>query len=127
MLIEFETRKEETKTVRAALKAAGINARVGHGRGTAWGWLHLNIGSGQQWGEHIARKSPLYEPCPSECVRCLNLHEMESAALRITQEATGRRGDYDGRISTYSQDEGKTAIVHPNWTTRQPKTQEATQ
>lgn len=122
-----ETRKEETKAVRKALQAAGINARVGHGRGTAWGWLHLNIGNGQQWGEHVARKAPLYEPCPPECVRCFNLHEMEAEALKIAQEATGRHGDYDGCINTCSQDEGRKPIEHPKWMTRQPQAQEAAQ
>jgi hypothetical protein len=45
-------RKEETKIVKAALAAAGINARIDHGKGTVWGWLHVNIGAGQQFGEH---------------------------------------------------------------------------
>ena len=129
----FQTHKEETKAVRAALKAAGINARVGHGRGTSWGWLKLNIGSGQQWGEHVARKSPNYEPCPPECVRCSNLCEMEAEALRISQEVTRQHGDYDGRISILTQDEWSQKrnesipIPHPNWTTRQPQPLEAAQ
>ena len=32
-------RKEETKIVKRELAKYGINARVGHGKGTAWGWL----------------------------------------------------------------------------------------
>ncbi len=40
-----DNHKEETKAVKKALADAGIKAKVTHGRGTAWGWLHINIGS----------------------------------------------------------------------------------
>lgn len=36
-------RKAETKSVKAALKAAGFDVRVGHGRGTVWGWLDVSV------------------------------------------------------------------------------------
>lgn len=39
-------RAEETKAIRKALAAAGIVARVEHGKGTAWGWLRINVGNG---------------------------------------------------------------------------------
>ncbi|HUW68552.1 MAG TPA: hypothetical protein VMW20_11025, partial [Candidatus Nanoarchaeia archaeon] len=40
----FPDHKSETKAVKEALKKAGIEAEVKHGRGNAWGWLEINIG-----------------------------------------------------------------------------------
>jgi hypothetical protein len=40
---KFPEHKSETKAVKEALKKAGIEAEVKHGRGTAWGWLEINI------------------------------------------------------------------------------------
>jgi hypothetical protein len=65
-------RTEETKIVKNALKAAGIDASVKHGTGTAWGWLEIELNSGSYW--------------------------RHNEALRIAMRATGRHGDYDGRI-----------------------------
>jgi len=65
------THAEETRAVKQALSAAGIRPlRVGHGTGTAWGWLHIRI-------EHY---------------RDMN------RAIEVALAATGRKGDYDGRI-----------------------------
>jgi hypothetical protein len=41
---KFPDHKSEIKAVKEALRKAGIEAEVGHGRGTAWGWLEINIG-----------------------------------------------------------------------------------
>jgi len=70
------TRNEETKLVKNALKNAGFNSRVKHGTGTAWGWLDIKIlnTENQKWRDTI---------------------------LRIVQEVTGRRGDYDGCITVH--------------------------
>jgi len=73
------THREETGAVKAALNAAGINCTVGHGTGTAWSWLEINIG------------------------RETN-RELHDKALRIAQTVTGRHGDYSGRINVYQQD-----------------------
>lgn len=74
-----ETHKEETKAVKAALKAAGINARVGHGKGTAWAWLKINVGEGNGF--------------------------LRPRVIKIAQAVTGRSGEHDGRINVYSQKE----------------------
>jgi len=114
-----KTHREETKDVRAALQRAGINAKVGHGTGTAWGWLYVNIGSGQQWGEHVKGDDGFC--LRSGCPRCENLRIMSAQALKIAQEATGRHGEYDGEINIYSQspwNERKgisETIEHPEW------------
>ena len=68
------TKREETKAVKAALEAAGFNARVGHGTGTASWWLHIKIAD-------MSRRTE---------------------ATEIAQQVTGRHGDYDGNINVYS-------------------------
>ena len=68
----------ETKAVKAALIKAGYTGvRVGHGRGTAWDWLHIicNELPSQDWQSKY--------------------REVEA----IAQQVTGRHGDYGGRIS----------------------------
>ena len=79
MPINHDSRKAETKAVKQALAAAGIKARVGHGNGTAWGWMHVEIGRWNWWAYDLA--------------------------LRITQEVTGRRGEYGGNINIYASDD----------------------
>ncbi len=107
-------RKQETKAVKAALQAVGINARVGHGKGTAWGWLHVNIGECQQWGEHTHEGYGIgHDTCP----RCKALRALSKEAERITQAVTGRHGEYGGRINIYTQNhwsdkKGTMAIMH---------------
>lgn len=70
-------RLAETKAVKAALIKAGYTrVKVGHGTGTAWGWLH---------------------------VRCKNKPDQDwqdkrIEVERIAQQVTGRQGDYGGRI-----------------------------
>jgi hypothetical protein len=72
----FETRGQETKAVKEALQKAGINARVTHGKGTAWGWLQINIGAGQDFGEH--EKGDRHTLCRSDCPRCVGIRSMRS-------------------------------------------------
>lgn len=39
-----QARLDENRKVRAALKAAGFSkVKVGHGRGTAYGWIHATV------------------------------------------------------------------------------------
>ena len=74
----IDQRRQETKTVKAALQAAGIPVRsVRHCTGTAYGWLSIYLDA--EW------------PC----------RELEQRAIKVAQTVTGRRGDYDGKISTY--------------------------
>ncbi len=87
---KHDSHKEETKAVKKALADAGIKAKVSHGRGTAWGWLHINLGDPktrdglkkEEFGDTYTEKE-------------LELHRK---VLRIAQETTGRRGEYDGEI-----------------------------
>jgi len=85
-----DSHKEETKAVKKALADAGIKARVTHGRGTAWGWLHINIGDPKQ--RNGLKPEPFaYQYTEEE----LELHRK---VLKIVQETTGRRGEYEGEI-----------------------------
>jgi len=92
-----ETRREETKAVKVALKSAGINGKIRHGTGTAWSWLYIYIGAGQQWGEHLKSDNGSFG-CSPGCSRCKNIHATRESALSIVQEVTGRHGEYDGNI-----------------------------
>lgn len=114
------TRRDETKLVKEALAEAGINAKVSHNRGTAYGWLDINIGSGQQWGEH-KRANPQDRCDPTDCKRCANSKAMQEKAIAVTQRVTGRHGNYDGNISLLTQDHWNDRlnrsepITHPDW------------
>ncbi len=114
-----ETHAEETKAVRNALKAVGINAKIGHDSGTAWDWLKVNIGEGQQFGEHVNHVDSAYRS--DRCPRCCNMDAMRVTAQQVTREVTGRTGEYGGRIGYMTQDHWNRSakcsqpIVHPNW------------
>mgnify|MGYP001571487755 CR=1 FL=1 len=76
---KHQTHQEETAAVKAALRQAGIPFRkVGHGRGTACGWLKIFLST-----------EASYDLCQQ--------------AIRVAQEVTGRTGDYDGRINASPQ------------------------
>lgn len=92
-------RKEETRAVKQLLAGYGIGARVGHGRGTAWGWLEINIGKGQQFGEHVAEDHSLHR-----CPRCGANRIVREFLEDKVRELTGRRGEYGGNICTSAQD-----------------------
>lgn len=88
-------RKEETRAVKEALVKAGIPAKVRHGKGTAWGWLHINIGDAKKRGgiEEDGHRYTTQEQA---------LHEK---VIKIALEVTGRtRNEYDGNISLLTQD-----------------------
>ena len=87
--------KEETKAVKKALADAGINAKVTHGRGTAWGWLHINIGDAKQ-RNGVKQESFGYQYTEEE----LAFHRK---VLKIAQETTGRHGEYEGKIIILAQ------------------------
>lgn len=79
-----KTHREETKAVKEALLNAGYtNVRVGHGTGTAWGWLDIY--------------------CDDKVfLQCNNpgrsFQDKRVEVLRIAKAVTGRHGDYDGEI-----------------------------
>jgi len=70
--------RQETKAVKIALLEAGYtNVKVGHGTGTASCWLkiHCDAKPGQTW------------------------QQKNNDVEHITQQVTGRHGDYGGRIN----------------------------
>lgn len=95
---KFENHAEETKAVKTALKAAGINAEVGHGKGTAWAWLEINVGKGpHDHSDNIGNHTG--------CSFCERRHEeIYKKAEHIALEVTGRHGDHGGEILVLTQD-----------------------
>ena len=55
--LRFPDHKSETQAMKEALKKAWIEAEVKHGRGTAWGWLEINIGDPRM--QNGLRQSPM--------------------------------------------------------------------
>lgn len=92
-------RKLETGVVKRALIQAGFDQneiRVTHGTGTAWGWLtvqakiyHAPVCS-CKIREHGTRDTG------AECSK--KWGDLHDRLIALTQKATGRHGDYDGRI-----------------------------
>ena len=74
------TRCEETEKVKAALRAAGMTAKVRHGTGTACEWLKIKVEGLPPLGEH-------------------EWQAKYAEVQRIAQQATGRSGEYGGRIN----------------------------
>ncbi len=107
---KFEDHKQETKEVKRFLIKQGYqNVKVGHDRGTAWGWLHLSV--------YIPRPTDCY--CQTnqhqqidKCHFCKRRWEDEYSKIgREVMEFTGRTGDYGGRIN-----------IDIDWIENQPKT-----
>lgn len=72
------THREETNAVKQALAEARIPfTSVGHGKGTAWGWLEINVGKGN--------------------------YSYHADATAIAKAVTGRSGDYEGQILILAQ------------------------
>ncbi|MBA7710599.1 hypothetical protein ES703_119544 [subsurface metagenome] len=84
------THREETKAVKAALAAAGIPAKVGHGKGTAWSWLEINIGKDLYPDENSPRLSQEWR-------------ERHNKALMIAVEASGRTAESGREILILTQ------------------------
>lgn len=93
---KFPDHKSETKAVKDALEKAGIKAEVGHGTGTAWGWLEINIGDPRLRG---GLKAP-----PYQYQYTAEEMALQDRVLKIAQEVTGRRGEYQGNISILAQE-----------------------
>ncbi len=99
------TNRQETKAVKEALRAVGINALVSHPRGGCWDPLEVNIGSGKQWGD----------------ARLVNLQVMGCQVRQIAQQVVDREvgSKYEARVVHYDPwDEAKqeaTPIRHPDW------------
>ena len=93
-------RLNETLTIKKALAEYGITAKVAHGKGTAWGWLSIYIGAGQQFGEHETEGNHSHYYCP----RCKKNQVINEFVLETVQRLTGRSGEYSGRINVHIQD-----------------------
>ena len=102
----FENHKDETKAVKQVLRKAGIAAKVGHWRGTAWGWLEINLGPRQ--GKHMkagdngnvlyltqeeAGKLPRYYPCLADCPVCEKARALRNQVVSIVLAVTNRRAE----------------------------------
>ncbi len=90
-----DSHKEETKAVKKALADAGIKAGVTHGKGTARGWLHINIGDPRERGGLIIDE--LGKRYTDEEI------DLHNKILKIVQDTTGRHGEYDGEIIVNAQ------------------------
>ena len=75
-----KTHRAETKAVKDALIKAGFtNVKVGHGSGTAWGWLDIYCD---------AKPKQSYQ-------------DKRVEVILIAKGITGRHGDYNGEISVH--------------------------
>jgi hypothetical protein len=81
--------------VKEALKKAGIEAEVKHGRGTAWGWLEINIGDPRL--RNGLRQGPFGSQYTDE------ERVLHDKVLKIAKDITGRHGDYNSEILVLSQ------------------------
>ena len=94
MLLE---RKEETKTVKESLTKLGYqNVKATHGRGTAWGWLTVEVSTPRPAGCTCDFDNP--HRYPYYCDACRDtLHTNRTKITEILLETTGRsRTEYDG-------------------------------
>lgn len=109
-----ETHREETKAVKKALLDADLPVlTVGHGTGTAWSWLEVELDISDLDHEKIAKDSiysvkeselidrdpNFYYQCVSNCSACETWRQRRDEALRIIWKVTGRHGDYNGNVS----------------------------
>lgn len=92
-----KTHREETKAVKQALARRGIKAKVGHGKGTGWAWLEINLGDPKHRNGLIIDQFGLGRYTKKE-------RHFQDKVLLIAQEITGRHGDYSGEILILSQD-----------------------
>jgi hypothetical protein len=115
---KFDDHRAESKAVKKFMVSEGyINVKVGHGRGTAWGWLDVHF--------DIPRPTDCYCNKPGwEEVRknemtisCLNCgkewQRVYAEVGRKLMDFTGRSGDYNGDISIHSEWIEDSPIIEP--------------
>ena len=94
--------KEETKVVKAALLAAALDVRgVGHGHGTAWGWLEIRLARPLDHGCEEHGTWQREQTCPKCRAFFEKQCELHAKAVKVAQEVTGRHGEYDGKINVH--------------------------
>lgn len=95
-------RKQETTAVKRALVSKGFennNIRVTHGKGTAWGWLHIDAKLHHKPDCDCVEYSPVGDVPRQLGQRCQDLRrECYDRITQIAQDVTGRHGEYDGRV-----------------------------
>jgi hypothetical protein len=84
--------------VRSKLRSAGLPVlKVGHGRGTAWGWLHVTLS-----GKRVPRtQQGLYD---TQSLEWAFNRDLESRARRIiSEEIPGRSTKRDDSMTDYNE------------------------
>ena len=92
------TRAEQSKTVKQALKLAGFDvASVGHGRGTAYSWIHVKLYKPLEFAceEHGSYYAYDRKDCDACVAFTRKLHELCQQAESIVCDATNRPHDWE--------------------------------
>ena len=90
---------EENKIVKQALADIAITANVGHGTGTGSGWLKIRVLN--RLSVPHDREKYGWERCSGNCPACAEYRTLYKRTIDAAVHATGRHGDYDGRINVY--------------------------
>lgn len=97
------TRAEETKLVKAELRKAGFDvASMDHGKGTAWGWIHVKLARPLEFAceEHGSFQAYNHTDCEACKEFTAYLRKLDKEATTLILKVTGRRNnEYDGNIS----------------------------
>ena len=96
------TKNEENKAVKSALLANGIDVlRVGHGRGTSSWWLEIELARPLEFAceQHGSQHTWDRQDCNACQDFAQYMRVITQSVVAIAQKATGRHGDYDGRMS----------------------------
>ncbi len=96
-----ENHKQETKAVKDALLGAGyMGVKVGHGKGTAWGWLHIAVQVPAPADCYCKHLDPNALPREFHCRKCSQAwSDTYDALCSLARTVTGRHGDYGGNIN----------------------------
>lgn len=104
--------KSETKAVKAALRSHGFaGAKVSHGTGTAWAWLHVEIKANGDAHSVVMQDDTVstmtreekrglsfYAPCVGNCPACTIERDKLDSARKLVRKVTGRHGDHGGEM-----------------------------
>lgn len=95
------THREESRAVKDALIKSGYkNCQVGHGRGTAWGWLEIKASTPKPENCYCGSEEYLRIHRVGRCNACQDEWSKHyRAIINIAHSVTGRHGEYDGEIS----------------------------
>mgnify|MGYP003152983134 CR=1 FL=1 len=98
-------KRAENKIVKAELTAMGFkDIAVGHGTGTARGWLDISVSTDKPTHCYCAEVDRLAMERQTglntgRCLTCSNFWYSEYTAIKAeAKKVTGRTGEYDGNI-----------------------------